>query len=164
MCASSFAVARAHVGAQRPGRVRVTHTPEQVGHVFEHVRLVDKAIPRVDLDAVEADRGPAKRLQLQAGGGDDNVRIEVPTGFECNTGGVEVVDMVGDHLGAAAGDGVVQVGVRDQAQSLIPRVVPRREVGFDVVALGQIFDRGTAQQPFHEHRCLAGQEPEHRFQ
>lgn len=28
-------------------------------------------------------------------------------GFECNIGGVEVVDMVGDYFGVVVGDGVV---------------------------------------------------------
>ena len=90
--------------------------------------------------------GAAERLQLQAGGGDDDVGVEVPAGFERDAGGVDMVDVVGDHLGAAVGDGGVQVGVGDQAQPLIPRVVARLEVGVDVVAVGQVLDRLAPQQ------------------
>ncbi len=142
------------VGAQRPGCLRVAHTPEQVGHVVEHVRLVDEAVAGIDLDAVQADRGAAERLQLQAGGGDDDVGIEVLTGFECDTGGVEMVDVVGDHVGAAVGDRGVQVGVGDQAHPLVPRVVPGFEVGVDVVALGQFLDRPAPHEPLHQPGSL----------
>jgi len=80
-------------------------------------------------------------LQLQAGRGDDDVGIEVRTGFERDTGGVEVADVVGDHGGAALADRGVEVGVGDQAHPLVPRVVARLEVGVDVVSSGQVVGR-----------------------
>ena len=141
-----------HVGPQRPRGVGVAHTPEQVWHVFEHVGFVDEAVAGIDFYAVQADRGPAERLQLQAGGRHDDVGIEVSTGFECDTGGVEMVDVVSDHIGAAIADGAVQVSVGDQAHPLVPRVVPRLEVGVDVVTVGQVTGRYAPQQPLHQSR------------
>ena len=58
--------------------------------------------------------------------------------------GVDVVDVVGHHLGAAVADRVVEVVVEDQAQPLVPRVVPRLEVDVDRIALGQIAFRVAA--------------------
>ena len=147
---------RGDVGAQRPRRIRVAHAPEQVGHVFEHVRLVDETLGGIDLFAVHADRGPAQRLQLQARGGDDDVGVEMPAGLERDTGGVEMVDVVGDHVGAAGADGVVEVGVGDQAHPLIPGVVARLEVDVDGVPGGQAADRLAPQQRPHQVRRLAG--------
>jgi len=69
------------------------------------VRLVDEAVAVIDPFAVQADGGPAQRLQLQAGRGDDDVGVEVFAGFERDAGGVEVVDVVGDDCGAAVVDG-----------------------------------------------------------
>ena len=46
-------------------------------------------------------RGAAERLQLQAGGGDDHVGVQMLAGFQCNAGGVEVIDVIGDHFRAA---------------------------------------------------------------
>src|SRR6202034_2711555 len=78
--------------------------------------------------------------------------------------GVDVVDVIGDHLGAAIADRDVEVAIGDQAQPLVPRVVARLEVGVDVVALGQVAHRDLADPPLHEARCLAGQQPDQAFQ
>ena len=78
MYANSFATCSGgHVGAQRPGGVGVADAPGQVGHVFEHVRLVDESVLWLDLGAVETDLHAAEGLQLQTGGGDDDVGVEV---------------------------------------------------------------------------------------
>jgi len=82
-----------YVGTQRPGRLGIAHTPEQVGHVFEHICLVDETVSDIDLGAVQADRGPPSACSCRPCRNDD-VGIEVAAGFECDTGGVEVVDVV----------------------------------------------------------------------
>ena len=80
----------------------------------------------------------AEGLQLQAGGGDDDVGVEVLPGLQRDAGGVEVVDVVGDHLDAAVADRREQVAVGVQADALIPRVVARLEVHVDRIADGQV--------------------------
>ena len=50
----------------------------------------------------------------------------------------ERLDPVGDDRDAAAAELVEQVGVRHDAQALVPRVVARVEVRVDRIALGQV--------------------------
>src|ERR1700722_15866513 len=87
----------------------------------------------------------------------------MPAGFQRYAGGIEMVDNVGDHLRATLGDRHVQVGVGDQTHPLVPRVVPRFEVGVDVVAVGQVAGRNVPYQPLDQPRRLAGEETEHRL-
>jgi hypothetical protein len=50
----------------------------------------------------------------------------------------EPLDGVGDHLGFPVADGAEQVAVGHYAQPLIPRIVSRTEVLFEVITLGQL--------------------------
>ena len=103
-------------------------------------------------------RDAAERLQLQSGGGHDQVGVDPLAGRQHDAGGVDVVDVVGHHLGAAFADVLEQVSVEDQAHPLVPRVVARLEVHVDVVALGQRGDGAVPDQPPTELRGLsAGQ-------
>ena len=117
-----------HVRAQRPGGVGVADAPDQVGHVLEHVCLVGEPVLWLDLGAVHGDPHAAECLQLQAGGGHDDVGVEVPAGLEHDAGCVDVVDMVGDHLEGALADLFEHIAVGHQAHALVPRVVSRLEV------------------------------------
>jgi hypothetical protein len=65
---------------------------------------------------------------VEPGGGDDDVRIEVGTRTQGDPGLRERVDLVGDDRRRTIAQGGEQVAVRDQAQSLVPRVVARRQV------------------------------------
>ena len=107
--------------------------------------LVDEAVLRLDLGAVDAQRDAAERLQLKSGGGDDHVGIDALPGPQHDAGGVDVVDVVGDHLDPAVADRLVEVVVEDQAQPLIPRVVARLEVDVDADSLrAELLFRGAA--------------------
>ena len=58
-------------------------------------------------------------------------------GGQLDAGLGEPLDGVGDDVGLALADGLEQIAVGRQAQSLVPRVVAGAEVLLDVVALGQ---------------------------
>jgi hypothetical protein len=58
-------------------------------------------------------------------------------------------------------NGREQIPVGNQAHPLVPRVVRRREMGVDGVALWQLLDRGLAQHRLH-HLGAAAAEVEHR--
>ena len=124
------------------------------------MRLVDESVLRFDLLAVEADRRAPERLQLQAGGGDDDVGVEVLSRIQRDAGGVDVVDVVGHQFDAAGADRREQVAVGDQAHALVPRVVARLEVHVDGIADGKIGHGPTADEPAHQLRELARHEPD----
>ena len=65
-------------------------------------------------------RDAAERLQLQSGGGDDDVGVEALAGRQHDAGGVDVVDVVGHHLGAAIADVVEQIVGRAPGTSAGP--------------------------------------------
>ena len=90
------------------------------------------------------DRDTAERLQLQAGGGDDDVGVDALTGPQHDAGRVDVVDVVGHDLRAAVADRRVEVVVEDQAQPLVPRVIAGLEVDVDGIAFGQSLFRAAA--------------------
>ncbi len=149
-----------HVGPQRPRRVGIAHTPCQVGHVLQQVRLVDEPILWLDLVAVEADGGAAECLQLQTGGGDDDVGVEVLSGLQRDARRVDMIDVAGDDLSAAVADRGEQVGVGVQAYPLVPRVIARMEVDIDRVAGGQVGDCLAADHPLGDRWQLSAQEPD----
>ena len=117
-------------------------------------------VVRRDLLPVDADRDAAERLQLYAGRGDDDVGVEMPARAQRDSGGIHVIDVVGDHLHVPGADGVIEVGAENEAQPLIPGVVRRLEVGVDVVALGQVRFRDAAEPALAELRRLACDEPQ----
>ena len=77
---------RGEVCPQRPRRVDVADAPRRVRHVLEHVLLVDEPVLRLDLGAVDAQQHAAERLQLQAGGGDDDVGVDAFTRTQHDAG------------------------------------------------------------------------------
>src|SRR5246127_1528526 len=68
---------RGHVGSQRPRGVGIPDAPEQIRHFLQHVGLVDEAVLRLDLGAVQRHHHAAQRLQLQTRGGHDDVGIQM---------------------------------------------------------------------------------------
>ena len=59
---------------------------------------------------------------------------------------LELRDLIGDDLGLAGGDGVEQIGIGHEAQALIPGVVTRREVGFEIIVSRQQLCEAFQQQ------------------
>lgn len=86
--------------------------------------------------------------------------VEAFARFRRDPGGIEVVDVVGDHLHPVLADCVEELRVRGEADPLIPRVVSRGEVRVDVVTLRQSGDRRLAQEPLHQARSPVRQPPE----
>ena len=91
----------------------------------------------VDWLAIARGRGAAEQLQVQARCGDDDVALEMLTGIEL----IPVLakgSMVSVTTSALpVTDGLEQIAVGRQAESLFPWVVARPEVLLDVVAFGQ---------------------------
>ena len=71
-------------------------------------------------------------------------------GLQLDAGLGEGRHVVGDHRRPPGVDRLEQVAVRDEAEPLVPRVVARREVGVDVVALGQLPLDALAEQLLHQ--------------
>lgn len=80
---------------------------------------------------------PAEGKQIEPGRGDDDVGVQGRARGERQAGLGEGVDPIGDDVELTLADGTEEIAVGSQAQSLIPRVVARGEVGVDVVTWGQ---------------------------
>jgi hypothetical protein len=83
--------------------------------------------------------------------------LQFGAGLQPDSGLGEGLDVVGDYGCAAVADGGEQIAVGNQAHPLIPRVVRRREMGVDRVALWQLLDRGLAQHRLHRLGAAAAQ-------
>ena len=88
--------------------------------------------------AVDRELHAAERQQVQAGGGDDEVGLELVARPQPQPLLGERLDLVGDDRRSALRQRLEQVAVGHQAQALVPRVVAGREVGVDVVARRQL--------------------------
>ena len=126
------------VGAQGPGGVDIAEDAGEIGHAGVHHALVVQGVREVDRLTIDLELDAAEHLKGQAGGGDQDVGVDVPARFELHAVGRDAGDAIGDHLGPAPVDGLEQVGVGDQAQALVPRVVAGREMGVHVVAGPQV--------------------------
>ena len=90
---------------------------------------------QLDRRAVHGELHAAEHQQVQAGGGDDHVGLQLGARRELEPLLGERLDAVGHDRRAARADRLEQVAVGHEAQALVPRVVARREVGVDVVAV-----------------------------
>src|SRR3546814_15036649 len=108
----------------------------------------------IDGIAVDAYRNLAGDRELEAGRGDDDVGVEMLAGLQLDAALVETLDMIGDDRRLARLHRLEKIGVGDEAQPLIPRVVGRGE-GDGVIAVAERgLQRGRA--PCRERVCQYG--------
>ena len=101
----------------------------------------------VDALAVDVHLDPAERLQLQAGGGDDDVRLQLLARCQPDARFRERLDAVGHDRRLPLPDRPKQVAAWHQAHPLVPGVVARVEVHIDRISVGKLLDRQPADQP-----------------
>ena len=70
------------VALERPRGVRVAEREGQVRHAAEHHALVGHRLGELDVAAVDGELHAAERQQVEAGGGDDQVGLELGAGRE----------------------------------------------------------------------------------
>ena len=148
------------VGLERPGRVGVAERQRQVGDAAEHDALVADRLAHIDLGAVDGERQAADQQQVQAGRGDDDVGLDLLARRQPYAALGERVDRVGDERGVSLAQRPEQVAVGDEAETLVPRVVLRTEVGIEREPGGQLALDALAQDSLHETRGAA-REVEH---
>ena len=143
------------VGLQRPGGVGVPDREGEVRDVAEHHPAVDQDLALVRLLAVDLELHPAEEEQVQPGRGDDHVGLQLLARLELDPARGEVVDAVGDDLGAAVVERFEEVAVGHDAEPLVPGVVVRLEVRVDVVARRERLLEPFAQDLLHQARTFA---------
>ena len=141
-------VACGDVGLQRPRGVGVADDPGQVRNVLQQRALVGHELAEAARLAVDTHLDAAEDLELQAGGGDDDIGLQLLAGFEPDATLGESVDLVGDDRGLAGADGLEQVAVRHRAEALVPGFVARREVTH-VGVLAELLFHTREQQGAH---------------
>ena len=100
----------------------------------------------IDGRAIDGETDAAESEHLKAGGGDDDVGRDFFAGLRRMPSAVKVSISPVAMEARSGGNGLEQVGVGNEAEALVPGVVTRIEVRFDVVARGQV-SGGSA---FHE--------------
>ena len=121
------------IGFQRPGCIRVAEGGGEIRHAAEHHPLVAHCRGQIYARTVDADLETAEQLHLQARRGDDDVGLEFLTRLQPYSILREALDMIGDDRHAPGVDLAEEIAVRHEAETLIPGIVARREMGRDVV-------------------------------
>jgi hypothetical protein len=125
------------VGPQRPAVAEVAEHVGHVRHAADHDAAPGHAFGEVDRLAVDGERDPTEEAEVEAGGGDDDVRLELLPGGEPDPGLGERLDGVGDHRRPPLAQCREQVPVGDDGEALLPRAVAGVEVLVDVEPLGE---------------------------
>ena len=87
----------------------------------------------VDFLIIDTVLNSSGKLQIQSGCQDNDVGVQLFSRLECNTGAVEPLDMIGDHLCMPLFNRLEHIAVWHCAQALIPWVVRRREMRLDII-------------------------------
>ncbi|MCU0888139.1 MAG: hypothetical protein MUC64_09015 [Rubritepida sp.] len=121
------------VRPQRPGGAEIAEHPDHVRHAREHHAAVGHGLVEGQRLAVDLEGDVAQHVEVKAGGGDDQVRLQLLAGLEQDALLREALDLAGDDARRSLGHRVEQVAVRHIGQALVPGAVARREVRGDVV-------------------------------
>src|SRR6185503_11258137 len=121
------------VGAQGPTGPEIPEHPGKVGDAREHHSPVGDRIGKSQLLAVDKEVDVAEHANVEARRGNDNLGVELLSGFEQDTRGLEPFDLVGYHRCLAASDALEQIGIRNEGDALSPGAITGREVRLDVV-------------------------------
>lgn len=125
------------VGAQRPRRVGVTDDKGGVGEILQHHAAPEELLSMVDELPVDLDRRAAADEDAETGRGDDDVRVEATARVQLDALGCDLFDGVGDDVGVAGAETLVEVAIGGDAESLVPDVVARLEVRVERDVRGQ---------------------------
>ena len=106
--------------AQRPAGAEIAEHPDHVGHAGEHHAAIGDGLGEIQRLAVDDEVDVAQDVQVEAGGGDDDVGLELLAGLQQDARFGEAVDLVGDHRGLAGRDALEQVAVRHEGDALAP--------------------------------------------
>ena len=130
-------IAGDEIGTQRPTGIDITETDGKIGQSREHHALVRHRIGNTARRAIDADRHAAERFEPEPGGRDDDIGFEQRARGEADAVRFETLDRVGDDIGLAGLDGAEQIGIRNEAEPLVPGVVAWGEMFAHVIAFGQ---------------------------
>ena len=92
---------RNQIRAQRPGCVDIPEGVHHVGNVGTHHALVGPLVGKVDRLAVEGKFSAAKQDQFQARGTDNDVGVEMRTGYQLHTVFRDLLNVIGHYRGLA---------------------------------------------------------------
>ena len=123
---------RDQVGAQGPAGAEVAEHPGQVGDTGEHDAVPGYRVCKIHRFAVHVEGDPAQYQQLEAGRGNDQVRLQFLAGFQQYAFFGKGVDFVGHHAGQALPQPGEQVSIRNDRYPLLPGAIAGREMLVDV--------------------------------
>ena len=140
---------------QGPGNIGVTKDHPRIWHAFNHQTLVDNLVFQNDVLAVYLRLDSTEHLNIQAGGRNDDVSIQVLTRLQLNTGLGETLNMIGRNRRPARFHCFEQVAIFYHTQTLIPGIIVWREMTHVGLVIHLTFDNAQ-EQAAHSFRAFAG--------
>ena len=92
--------------------------------------------------AVDHEVDVAQHIEVEPGGGGDDVGFQDRTGLQQQTLGNEAVDLIGDHGDLAGPQRLHHVAVGENGDALAPRAIGRREMLGDLIGADIGLDTG----------------------
>ena len=136
------------IAFQRPGGIGVAERISEVRHVGEHRAFVAGGLRQIDLAAVHRQPQAAEQLQPQPRRRHHDIGRDVAPRAQPQARRGQRLDLVRHDLGTAAPDCLEQIGIGHEAHALVPRIVARVEMFFDVIvraeALAHLIQDATA--------------------
>ena len=136
------------VGAEGPGGVDVADDECRVGQVLHHDGLPDELLVDREWGPVDGQFGAARQADLEARGGDDDVRVEFLARGQLDARRRDLVDNARDDAGLAGAEARIEVAVGAEAHALLERVVARLEVRVVLDGRRELLDGSGAEHAF----------------
>src|SRR5215470_6629089 len=111
------------ISPKRPWRIRVTDAESKVGNIAEHRALVNELAARLDRLTIDNELHAAQREHAQARCRDDNVGLKFLARLQPNALLGKRLDLIGHDRSLPRTDRLVQVGVGDEAEPLVPWLI-----------------------------------------
>ena len=91
-----------NIGLQCPAGIHITKDTRHIGDVVEHHALIADMLARLGRATVDAEFGLAHHHKVEAGCGNDNIRLELASRLQLDTGRCEPLDMIRHDFGFAS--------------------------------------------------------------
>lgn len=126
------------VGSERPGSIGVSDGKSIVGKTFHHASLPNEPLVGISRLLVNRSCNVSTNVQLQTSSSDDKVTRDALAVLENDFVGSNRVDVTSGDVSLALAQGLVEVTVGANAETLVPRVVLGLEVRVEWDILGEL--------------------------
>lgn len=102
------------ISSQGPGCIDVSEGDHQIWHIREHQAFIGPGIGKFYRLPVDTELHATQHFQIEPGGGDNDIGLQLPAGLQSHTLLGEGVNMIRHHFHLTGPDRLEQVTVRYQ--------------------------------------------------